>query len=105
MNAHPASRSGPLSEALSVGRMPESSGGHPSPHTETVAAVQYRFGPINSQTRCASLSSNNKCAIYRSLLISFVLGFMGNSALAQEVNPYEVMGKTGIAQTSTAELD
>jgi len=39
------------------------------------------------------------------LLISFVLGFMGNSALAQEVNPYEVMGKTGIAQTSTAELD
>lgn len=39
------------------------------------------------------------------LLISFILGFTCNSALAQEANPYDVMGETGITQTSTTELD
>src|SRR5680860_40693 len=39
------------------------------------------------------------------LLISFVLAFTGNSAFAQEANPYDVMGEPGIAQPSTIELD
>jgi len=39
------------------------------------------------------------------LLISLAFGLAGNSALAQDANPYDVMGETLFAQTSTTELD